>query len=43
MDEIITHELKLNIDFCDAVYNGRKSFEVRPGIPDGRPHQVHAV
>ena len=29
MEEYITHELKLNIEFCDAVYNGRKSFEVR--------------
>ena len=29
MDEIITHELKLNIELCDAVYCGRKSFEVR--------------
>lgn len=29
MDEHITHELKLNINFCDAVYNGRKSFEIR--------------
>ena len=29
MDEHITHELKLNIEFCDAVYNGRKSFEIR--------------
>lgn len=29
MEEYITHELKLNIEFCDAVYNGRKSFEIR--------------
>lgn len=29
MDEFITHELKLSIHFCDAVYNGRKSFEIR--------------
>jgi ASC-1-like (ASCH) protein len=24
-----THSLKLNIDFCDDVYSGRKSFEIR--------------
>lgn len=29
MEEYITHDLKLSILFCDAVYNGRKSFEVR--------------
>ena len=29
MEEHVIHELKLNIEFCDAVYNGRKSFEVR--------------
>lgn len=29
MEEHVTHELKLNANFCDAVYNGRKSFEIR--------------
>lgn len=29
MEEYVTHDLKLSIFFCDAVYNGRKSFEVR--------------
>ena len=29
MEEYVTHELKLSIFFCDAVYNGRKSFEIR--------------
>lgn len=24
-----THEIKLNIEFCDAVLNGEKKFEVR--------------
>ncbi len=24
-----THELKLNIEFCDAVLSGKKSFEIR--------------
>ena len=23
------HEIKLNIEFCDAVYNGEKTFELR--------------
>ena len=29
MEGYITHELKLNLTFCDAVYNGRKPFEIR--------------
>ena len=29
MDGYVTHDLKLSINFCDAVYNGRKSFEIR--------------
>ena len=29
MDEYMTHELRLNINFCDAVYNGRKSYDIR--------------
>ena len=28
-EEYIIHELKLNSNFCDAVYSGRKSFEIR--------------
>lgn len=24
-----THELKLDINFCDDVFNGRKNFEIR--------------
>ena len=26
---IVTHELKLNLSFCDAVYYGLKTFEIR--------------
>lgn len=29
MSDYVTHDLKLNINFCDAVYEGRKSFEIR--------------
>lgn len=29
MKMIKTHKLKLNIEFCDDVYNGTKTFEVR--------------
>ena len=29
MEGYITHELKLHLNFCDAVYNGRKTFEIR--------------
>jgi len=25
----ITHDLRLAVNFCDAVYEGRKSFEIR--------------
>lgn len=25
----VTHELRLSMNFCDAVYCGRKSFEIR--------------
>ena len=28
----MTHKIKLRIDFCDAVLDGRKTFEIREKI-----------
>lgn len=29
-----THELKLNIEFCDAVLSGEKTFEIRKEVKE---------
>lgn len=39
-----THNLKLSIDFCDAVLSKQKTFEVRKndrGFSDGRSDKIY--
>ena len=46
MSELKTHQLKLNEKYCDAVFQGRKCFEVRFNDRDYRVNDLiefHAV